>query len=145
MLSFERAPARFLQSINLLCIIHSRYRTYLYISLYISISFPISKNYRVRALLTPVSKSCVLLQPSAQLSQNSVRRCRPIPAMLSVFFTVLWICIPIRKFFSLLDPDPSIIKQKSKINFNFYVLFYDFFDFLTLKTDVNISSKSTVP
>ncbi len=39
LLSFERAPDRFLQFINILCIRHSKYRTYLYISLYIDI-FP---------------------------------------------------------------------------------------------------------
>ncbi len=38
-----------------------------------------------------------------------------------------------------LAPDPSIIKQNSKKNF---VLFCDFYDFSSLKNDVNVASKS---
>jgi hypothetical protein len=56
-------------------------------------------------------------------------------------------------FLGLPDPDPSLFvririwilpstSKKSKINFYFFILFYDFFDFLLLKTDVNVPSKS---
>jgi hypothetical protein len=40
-----------------------------------------------------------------------------------------------------LDPDPSIIMQKSKINLDSYY-FVTLFDFLSLKNDVNVASKS---
>jgi hypothetical protein len=40
-----------------------------------------------------------------------------------------------------LDPDPSIIKQNSKKNLGFYC-FVSSFDFLSLKNDVNVPSKS---
>jgi hypothetical protein len=39
------------------------------------------------------------------------------------------------------DPDPSIIMQNSKKNFDSYY-FLSFFDFLSLKNDVNVPSKS---
>jgi hypothetical protein len=39
------------------------------------------------------------------------------------------------------DPDPSIIKQNSKKNLNSYY-FVTLFDFLSLKKDVNVSTKS---
>jgi hypothetical protein len=38
-------------------------------------------------------------------------------------------------------PDPSIIKQKKKDNLNSYCA-SDFFDFLSLKNDANVDSKS---
>jgi hypothetical protein len=40
-----------------------------------------------------------------------------------------------------LDPDPSIIMQKSKKNLDSYY-FVTLFDFLSLKKDVNVASKS---
>ncbi len=40
-----------------------------------------------------------------------------------------------------LDPDPSIIMQKSKKNLYSYYL-VTLFDFLSLKNDVNVASKS---
>ncbi len=40
-----------------------------------------------------------------------------------------------------LDPDPSIIMQNSKTNLDSYY-FITFFDFLSLKNDVNVASKS---
>jgi hypothetical protein len=39
------------------------------------------------------------------------------------------------------DPDPSIIMQNSKKNFDSYY-FVTLFDFLSLKNDVNVASKS---
>jgi hypothetical protein len=41
----------------------------------------------------------------------------------------------------VIDPDPSITNQKSKINLDSYC-FVTLFDFLSLKKDVNVSSKS---
>jgi hypothetical protein len=41
-----------------------------------------------------------------------------------------------------MDPDPSIIKQKSKKNLNSYSM-VTFFDFLSSKNDVNVPSKVT--
>ncbi len=40
-----------------------------------------------------------------------------------------------------LDPDPSIIVQKSKKNLDSYY-FVTLFDFVSLKNDVNVASKS---
>jgi hypothetical protein len=40
-----------------------------------------------------------------------------------------------------LDPDPSIIMQKNKKNLDSYY-FVTLFDFLSLKNDVNVPSKS---
>jgi len=40
-----------------------------------------------------------------------------------------------------MDPDPYIIMQKSKKNLDSYY-FVTLFDFLSLKNDVNVSSKS---
>ncbi len=40
-----------------------------------------------------------------------------------------------------LDPDPSIIMQNSKTKLDSYY-FITFFDFLSLKNDVNVASKS---
>ncbi len=67
---------------------------------------------------------------------------------------MLWIRIGIRKFFGPpgsgsgsviiwtdLDSDPSIIKQKSKKNLDYYC-FVTLDDFLSLKNDVNVPSKS---
>jgi hypothetical protein len=45
-------------------------------------------------------------------------------------------------FLGLPDPDPSINKQKSKKNLDFYYFLLLFFDFSSLKNDVNVSSKS---
>ncbi len=46
-------------------------------------------------------------------------------------------------FLGLPDPDPSIIKQKKiRKNLDSYC-FVTFFDFLALKNDVNVPSKST--
>jgi hypothetical protein len=42
------------------------------------------------------------------------------------------------------DPDPSIIMQNSKKNFDSYYL-VTLFDFLSLKNDVNVASKSNRP
>jgi hypothetical protein len=39
------------------------------------------------------------------------------------------------------DPDPSIIKQNSKKNLDSYY-FVTLFDFISLKNDVNVASKS---
>jgi hypothetical protein len=39
------------------------------------------------------------------------------------------------------DPDPSIIKQKNKKNLDSYCVLL-LFDFLSLKNDVNVQSKS---
>jgi hypothetical protein len=40
-----------------------------------------------------------------------------------------------------MDPNPSLIKQKSKKNLDSYC-FVTFLDFLSLKNDVNVPSKS---
>jgi hypothetical protein len=55
---------------------------------------------------------------------------------------VFWTVFRIRKFVGLPDPDPSIIKQKynENINFNCLVILCAF---LSLKNDVNVSSKNT--
>ncbi len=44
--------------------------------------------------------------------------------MVYLYMPVLWIRV---RFWGLPDPDPSIMKKKSKKNLNFYVLFCDFF------------------
>jgi hypothetical protein len=44
-------------------------------------------------------------------------------------------------FLGLPDPDPSIVMQNSKKNLDSYYFFYSF-DFLFLKNDVNLASKS---
>ncbi len=63
---------------------------------------------------------------------------------------MLWISM----FLGLLDPDPSLLcdpdldqdtsinKQKSKKNLDFYNFFRLLIDFLSLKTDVTVPSKS---
>ncbi len=48
----------------------------------------------------------------------------------------------IRKFLGIPETDPSIIKQK-KLGKPWFLLFCDFFMTLSLKTDVNVPSKST--
>jgi hypothetical protein len=58
--------------------------------------------------------------------------------------TVVEMVRRIRKFLGLQDPDPSIIKQKSKNkkNIGFLLFFLLLYDFLSLKTSVNETYKS---